>query len=284
MKPIAPLGRVPPVSAIDGTEWVAVSRLLLISCLLLAAGCGVADVAAGVEVVESQIIPAEPPVEGLGDDEAVVADQGRPLGGVPASGRFSEILAPVDIVSGPSLPRRPESVAVIGDSLTLSAQEEIAAALALTGIEVVAVDGFENRRMTRGSGAVPPGTTAIEAVLESAAPELWVIALGTNDVGAQTGTEAFRQDMDGLLDLLPADASVIWVDLWIRDRLDGIVEANEAIRLELGLRRGVGAVVDWHTQAAHPGIITSDGVHLTADGKQLFADSIVNAIDSTFGD
>ena len=213
-----------------------------------------------------------------------VAEQGQPLGGVPASGRFSEILAPVDIVSGPSLPQRPESVAVIGDSLTLSAQEEIAAALALTGIEVVAVDGFENRRMTRGSSAVPPGTTAIEAVLESAAPELWVIALGTNDVGAQTGTEAFRQDMDGLLGLLPADASVIWVDLWIRDRLDWIVEANEAIRLELGLRRGVGAVVDWHAQAAHPGIITGDGVHLTADGKQLFADSIVNAIDSTFGD
>ena len=285
MKPTAPLGRVPPVSAIDGTEWLAVPRLLLISCLLLAAGCGAADVAAGVEVVESQSIPAEPRVDGLGDDEAVaVAEQDQPLGGVPAGGRFSEILAPVDIVSGPSLPRRPESVAVIGDSLTLSAQEEIAAALALTGIEVVAVDGFENRRMTRGSSAVPPGTTAIEAVLESAAPELWVIALGTNDVGAQTGTEAFRQDMDGLLGLLPADASVIWVDLWIRDRLDWIVEANEAIRLELGTRRGVGAVVDWHTQAVHPGIITSDGVHLTADGQQLFADSIVNAIDSTFGD
>jgi lysophospholipase L1-like esterase len=276
-------GQVPPGCRIEGTEWFAVSRLLLISCVLLVAGCGYADAAAGVEVVESARSPMTPPAEPLGDDDQVaVVEQGRPLGGFPASGRFSEILAPVDIVSGPSLPRRPESVAVIGDSLTLSAQEEIAAALALTGIEVVAVDGFENRRIASGSSAVPSGTTAIEEVLESAAPELWVIALGTNDVGAQTGTEAFRQDMDGLLGLLPADASVIWVDLWIRDRLDWIVEANEAIRLELGRRRGVGAVVDWHTQAVHPGIITSDGVHLTEDGQQLFADSIVNAIDSTF--
>jgi lysophospholipase L1-like esterase len=191
-------------------------------------------------------------------------------------------LAPVDIVSGPSLPALPVSVAVIGDSLTLSAKEEISEALASTGIELVAVDGVENRRMTSGSSEVPPATTAIKAVLEEAEPELWVIAMGTNDVGAQTGTEVFREDMDELLDLLPADASVIWVDLWIRDHDDRIVEANEAIRLELGRRRGVGAVVDWHTQADNPGIITRDGVHLTTDGQQLFADSIVNAIATTF--
>lgn len=269
------------MARIDQTEWIAVSRLLLTSCLLLVAGCGANELSVGVEVVDSQSITPSATYVPLGPgDLGFDFQDARPS--VSPGGRFSELFAPVDIVSGPSLPVLPMSVAVIGDSLTLSAKEEISEALASTGIELVVVDGMENRRMTSGSGDVPPATEAIEAVLEESEPELWVIAMGTNDVGAQTGTEVFRENMDELLDLLSADASVIWVDLWIRDHDDRIVEANEAIRLELGRRRGVGAVVDWHTQADNPGIITRDGVHLTADGQQLFADSIVNAIATTF--
>ncbi len=277
------VGRVPPISATDRTEWVAVPRLVLLSCLLLVAGCSAAEVTAGVEVIESRSIAIEPAIAAAGSAQAA-PQNGESDTELSANGLFNDLLASIDVVSGPPLPARPRSVAVIGDSLTLSAQEEISAALELAGIELFIVDGAENRRMTSGSSEVPPATASIEAVLQDAQPELWVFALGTNDVGAQTGTDVFREDMNVMLDLLPVNASVIWVDLWIRDRDGKIVEANEAIRLELGRRRGVGAVVDWHTQADNPGIITRDGVHLTADGQQLFADSIVTAIDATFAD
>lgn len=261
------------------------SRLFLIPCLLMVAGCAANGVTAGVEVVQSQSEPI--PRQGPSAFERVQARLAElePPGDGQVPGDEDEDASPlVDIVSGSALPPRPASVVVIGDSLTLSAQEEIVVALAPTGIELVAVDGAESRRMTRGSSEVPPATKAIATVLEDTRPGLWVIALGTNDVGAQTGTEIFREDMGELLGLLPGDAPVIWVDLWIRDHDDRIVEANEAIRLELAGRQALGAVVDWHTLADTPGIITGDGVHLTDEGQQLFAEAILAAIDSSFGD
>ena len=262
------------------TEWVAVPRLALISCMLLLAGCGASSVTAGVEVVESRSAVVERP--GLDPSADDPSSAGADADDSTLDDRFVDVLPGIDVAGGSSPVSRPRTVAMIGDSLTLSAQDEITAALGRTGIHVVSVDGVESRRMVRGSKEVPSGASAIEQILETSDPELWVIALGTNDVGAQTGTEAFRDDMDQLLRLLPSDASVIWVDLWIRDHDDQIVRANEAIRSELSRRRRVGAVVDWHTRADAPGIITGDGVHLTDEGQLLFAESIVIAIDSTF--
>ncbi len=257
----------------------AVPRLALISCMLLA-GCGAGSVTAGVEVVESRTVAVERP----GPDAAVVDDPSSVGDGSSLDDRSFEVLTGIDIVAGSTQASRPRSVAMVGDSLTLSARDEIASALGRTGIDVVAVDGVESRRMVRGSKQVPSGASAIEQILETSDPDLWVIALGTNDVGAQSGTDVFRDDMDQLLGLLPANASVIWVDLWIRDRDDQIVRANEAIRSELARGRRVGAVVDWHTRADAPGVITRDGIHLTDEGQLLFAESIVVAIDSTFAD
>ena len=174
-------------------------------------------------------------------------------------------------------------MAVVGDSLTLSAVEEIETALAAAGLRVVAVDGAESRRMARTAGGVSSGVDAVELIQAGADPDLWVIALGTNDVGAQSGDEVFREDVDRLLGLLPADVPIIWVDLWIRDMGDQVERANDSIRSQLAGRRGVAAVVDWHAHGEDPGIITGDGVHLTNEGQQLFADSMVNAIASTFG-
>ena len=55
------------------------------------------------------------------------------------------------------------------------------------GIDVLAVDGLENRRMVRGGTDVPPGVDAIGDILVAGhEPELWVIALGTNDVTIST--------------------------------------------------------------------------------------------------
>lgn len=250
--------------------------------MLLVAGCGANQASAGVEAVESRSTPEGYSAAAFERVQAGLGEFGQ-LGVQPPSSA-ADAASSVDIVAGPQLPPRPRNVAVVGDSLTLSAAEEIDAAMASADIRVLTVDGAENRRMIRGGGEVPSGSSAIEAILDEAQPELWVIALGTNDVGAQVGADAFREEMVELLTQLPSDAPVIWVDLWIRDRDDQIVVANRVIRSELGRRRAFAAVVDWHTRADAEGIITGDGVHLTTDGQQLFADSIVEAIDASFSD
>jgi lysophospholipase L1-like esterase len=238
-------------------------------------------VAAGVEVVESRGDVVSPVGAASVDASDQAADDPTDRSTL---GQISEMFPPVDVVAGSRLaPQpRPRTVAVVGDSLTLSAVEEIETALVAAGLRVVAVDGAESRRMARSSRGVSSGVDAIESIQELADPDLWVIALGTNDVGAQSGDEVFREDVDRLLDLFPPEVPIIWVDLWIRDMGDQIAQANDSLRTRLADRQGVAAVVDWHAHGDDPGIITSDGVHLTDEGQQLFAASMANAFATTF--
>lgn len=179
---------------------------------------------------------------------------------------------------------RPSTVAVVGDSLTLSAEDEILKALVRDGLYVVAIDGVESRRMSHGSTELPPGTEAVEQIRSAAEPGVWVIALGTNDVASVESLDGFRAQMREVLDLIPADDPVIWVDLWIRGREGPIGRANMLIRSELRRRSGGSAVVDWYSHGEEDGIITGDGVHLTQLGQDLYAASISAAIDELFAD
>ena len=259
----------------DQPQWGVVSRIALIACALLTAGCGMPEANAGVAVVGT--------LGTLPSPESTIAITSPALGVDSASDRFQDGLPTIDVVAGPNRPPRPRTVAVVGDSLTLSAQDEITAALEDDGLTVIVVDGVESRRMTRAAAGVPPGFDSVVEILEQSDPDLWVFALGTNDVGAQSGIDTFKAEMGELLELLPPAAPVIWVDLWIRDRDDDIVIANRSIRTVLGDRQGVAAVVDWHEHAANPGLIVGDGVHLTDEGQVQFAAAIAHAIDTAFG-
>jgi lysophospholipase L1-like esterase len=171
---------------------------------------------------------------------------------------------------------KPETVAVVGDSLTLSAVEELDAWLTDLGLDVLVIDGVENRRMTHRTRTVSSGADAISAILADESPDLWVIALGTNDVGG--GTPALRDDVRTILDLIPDRVPVVWVDLWIRDLADEIVDDNQAIR-SIVATRPRSIVVNWHSFGDDDGLIAGDGVHLTSSGQRMFAASIAARID-----
>ncbi len=230
---------------------------------------------------------------------AVVDSEASPIAEIEviAPSTTIEVLVPLELLVDEPTPdddetiveppaARPTSMAVVGDSLTVSAADEIETALSAIGLDVVAVDGLESRRMTRGGSNLPAGTSAIEEIMADATidaePGLWVIALGTNDVASVGSLDGFRLEMRELLDLIPTDAPVIWVDLWIRDRTESIEEANRLIRTELRQRDGGAAVVDWFAHGDDEGIITGDGVHLTETGRQLFASSIADTVDEMF--
>lgn len=229
---------------------------------LLASGCG-----------------GEPGVEAVGaatetDDGSRVAPGEIPLE-QPALGT-----AAVPVTTSPvTAPALPDSVAVVGDSLTESAADEIEATLTQNGVDVVALDGLSNRRMVRVAGDVPPGTDAIESILAAVdePPDVWVIALGTNDVGGAATPDEFAVDMGTLLDRIPAGAPVVWVDVWIRDLPDQVIAANAVIREVIG-DRGDGVVADWYSRGGEGSAITDDGVHLTGDGRWIFARTILDAL------
>lgn len=245
------------------------ATITALACIAVG-GCGAVSSSGAVDVVASERSPVETTAARVTTTLAFVApiaaDQPRPV--------------PADMLVQPATPH-PSSVAVVGDSLTLSANDEIEFALAVSGFDIVAIDGLESRRMARGSSELPPGVDAVEAIRATSEPDLWVIALGTNDV-ASANLDEFRASMDEVLTAVPTGAPVIWVDLWIRDREESIDDANQLIRTRLERWSGGAAVVDWHAHGEAPGVITGDGVHLTESGRRLFAASIVSGINDLF--
>ncbi len=243
-------------------------QLFACSLALVAAavmsGCGAGDVDAGVEVVD---LPAALTPGGASrakddaEDPAATTDP-----------------AEIDAV----IPSRPRTVAVVGDSLTVSAEDEIRAAFADAGIEVIGFDGRESRRTVRATTDLPSGVDAVTALQAFVEPDLWVIALGTNDVGGQESPEEFRSDVDELLALLPEEVPAIWLDVWVKSRVEACIEANGVLREAAADRPGL-SVVDWFQYGDDPGMILGDGVHLTDDGQQKFAAVMIAEIDARFG-
>lgn len=241
-------------------------------------GCGWDGPTAGVRVVNTAVTP------GADADLDRGATGGR---AAPDTSTEAGTVPPGDADDRPGLENRPGSlgaipmpstVAVVGDSLTVSAIDEIERALARLGVREVLIDGRESRRMASGSGALPSGVAAIEGLIDVAEPDLWVVALGTNDVGAQVEADRFRDDLRATLAAIPADVPVVWVDLWIRDRLDDVVEANTVIRTELSRRPAPSEVVDWFAHGPVDGMVTGDGIHLTDAGQTAFASAIADGV------
>ena len=271
---------------------VSAVRLFLV-CAVALGGCSWDGPPAGVSVVPAMTAaPADDGTDsvavqsdasdgafgGTGGLDGAAESSGSSVAGDDSAGqRAADGVVPV--------PSFPSTVAVVGDSLTLSARDEITAELTDLGLEVLIVDGVESRRMTAGSSSLPSGLDAIEAIRDEFAddePDLWVIALGTNDVGAQVDDERFDDDVRATLAAIGQDAPVVWVDLWIRDRRDDVVAANGAIRGAVGERSAPSGVVGWFAHGAGDGVITGDGVHLTDRGQEVFATAIANQVATTY--
>lgn len=171
------------------------------------------------------------------------------------------------------------SVVVIGDSLTESAEQQITAELEALGLDVV-VDGASSRRLIDDRG-VEPGVAAVRNALTFRSPDVFVVALGTNDVGEKP-PEEIMADVAQIVSLLPADAPLVWVDTWVHAEQRASHYANLAIRQALAGRPST-TVVDWWTHGYDEGVIAGDGIHLQEAGKTLFAELIAEAVEPLIG-
>jgi lysophospholipase L1-like esterase len=171
----------------------------------------------------------------------------------------------------------PADVAVVGDSLTLSAQQEVTDTLGRLGLGVVRVDGQVSRRMTSATDTIRSGLSVVQEIAASSNPQVWVIALGTNDVASGVPADSLSRSVRQVLDAIPPGAMVVWVDTWLRDEFDAVVAGNQIIR-EAVESRPNSVVADFFSYGDDEGIVGSDGVHLTTAGRRLFANVMANGI------
>jgi lysophospholipase L1-like esterase len=262
------------------------SAYLVAGALMLVAGCTddgpawsqavIVDAPAAASTTTSDV-DASPGAAGVDPEPAIPVPASSETPGVDVATQDLGVLLGSATSLPDSLP--PVDVAVVGDSLTLAAQTDIESTLSALGLGVVAVDGQESRRMTHRTDTIRSGLDAIAQIRNVSPPSVWVIALGTNDVGAGSSNDSIRRNVRSVLAAIPPDASVVWVDVFIRDRRREVERANTIISEEVLARPGT-VVAEFFSHGDDDGIVGGDGVHLTRAGRRLFAEVMAGGITS----
>jgi lysophospholipase L1-like esterase len=173
------------------------------------------------------------------------------------------------------------TVAMVGDSITVGATPALEQAFGSLGLDVVAIDAQEGRRIAESAGDLRSGIDAVGTVAASQVPDLWVIALGTNDI-AHYDPAGYSSVVSQLLAALPdTSAPVVWVDVYNGAAVDATRELNTALN-DVLRGRPDSVVAPWSAVAGEAGIVY-DEVHPTEEGNQLFASTVAEAVTSLTG-
>jgi lysophospholipase L1-like esterase len=170
-----------------------------------------------------------------------------------------------------------DTVAMVGDSITVGSEAELVAAFTGLGLPDVEINAESGRRMIVGNG-IPSGLDGIADVLaEGDEPDLWVIALGSNDIAGYEPDE-YGAAIGELLAAIPADAPIAWVDCYLTNYAEESAQFGAALREALAAR-GNATVVDWASIAPDDGVLT-DNVHPSGFGRTEFARRVAAAVDA----
>jgi lysophospholipase L1-like esterase len=174
-----------------------------------------------------------------------------------------------------------ESVVMIGDSITVGAQPFLQEQFEQLGFADVAIVAKELKRVSQNIRDNPSGADIASFVAtDSARPgdeQLWIIALGTNDISQYDSVDDIVAAMETVINSVPDNAPLIWVNTYFEDRPEDTAEVNTAIEQIVG-SRGNAVVGRWNQIAPSEGVLRSDGVHPNSDGAKVFAALVTTTV------
>ena len=128
------------------------------------------------------------------------------------------------------------------------------------------------------TNGVRSGLEGVADVLaEGPVPDLWVVALGSNDIAAYAPDE-YSTAINELLAAIPADAPIVWVDCYLTDHQEASAAFGTTLR-EVLATRGNTTVVDWASVAQEDGVLT-DNVHPSGFGRVEFARRVTDGVEA----
>ena len=209
-----------------------------------------------------------------GDDDDNAAGGTLPLygGTVPPGGPAIDLTPSAGRGGG-------REVVVIGDSITVASAPRILEGASEIGADVTVL-AETNRRIAVGSDP-SAGTDVIADVLADGDPDVVVVALGTNDIGKYGSIEEYAAEIDELVDELPEDLPLVWINTYLSRIPDDSAAFNAAL-IETLSERGNATIGRWSSIAQQGGMLR-DGVHPSEDGEQRFADLVLGEIDNWLG-
>ncbi len=224
-------------------------RTLLLAAVVAAAGC--------TETVRSPPAARSQPA-GVGG-----------VGVLPATPRVSTV------------PARVRSVAMIGDSITKLSEKALQSVFTAQGIADAKIDAQVSRRIKVGNGKSEPlnGERVLDDLLAAGTdPDVWVVALGTNDVSSYDAAELGGL-IDEMLGRLPDGVPTVWIDVYLPDRRDDTERFNTVLRDRI-VDRAKTSIGSWSAVAsADPkALISGDRIHPSDAGEVAFAALVGNAV------
>lgn len=190
--------------------------------------------------------------------------------GIDLEGAPGELGTHGDVASDPD---EIDAVVMIGDSITKGSLPALDERFDQLGMSSVTIEAENGKRMAVSSTENPSGSSLAEFVAEfddDHSDQLWIVALGTNDIGQYDSPDEIAAAVNEVLDRVPDEAPLVWVDTYFRDRPEQQELVNSIIRDRVE-RRGNSVIAPWSVFAPEDGVLTSDGVHPTSGGTEVFA-------------
>lgn len=174
-----------------------------------------------------------------------------------------------------------QSIVMIGDSITVGAQPFLQDQLEQLGFGEVTIVAQERKRVSQDIRDNPSGADiATFVAADSALPadeQLWIVALGTNDISQYGSVEDIVDAMEMIIDAVPEESPMVWVNTYFADRPEDTAEVNTAIEQIVG-DRGNATVGRWNQIAPSEGVLSGDGVHPNSDGAKVFAALVTTTV------
>lgn len=173
-----------------------------------------------------------------------------------------------------------DSITMIGDSITVASEQAIAQQFAQIGFDDVTIVAQGGKRMAETAGDNTSGVRIASFLASEGdgapAETLWIVALGTNDIGQYSDAAEVQSAVDSIIDAVPAASPLIWIDTYFEDEPEATAEMNAAITRAVS-ERGNATVAPWSAFAAAEGVLSDDGVHPTEQGVLTFAGVVTSA-------
>ena len=175
-------------------------------------------------------------------------------------------------------------IVMIGDSITVGALAHLEERFEALGYPEAVIEAQSGKRVNVDAGDNRSGTYVASGIVEEMgwngdtdhADELWIVALGTNDINQYSTGEELGAAIDSLLAEVPEESEIVWVDTAYVGSADGADMVNETIADRIALR-GDSSIAYWSAVAYRDGVLSGDGVHPTEVGSEVFAATVVAA-------
>ena len=172
--------------------------------------------------------------------------------------------------------------AMVGDSITKASSKILTEVLGNQGFTDINIEAEVSRRIAVGDGKAEPLSgvkTLFTMISDGIQPDVWGIAMGTNDVGKYKTTDEYAALIDQMLAMPDAKVPILWVDVYNPNQLAGTKMFNEVLR-ERASARANTTVLSWFDLASDPKekILRTDHIHPNEKGTLVFADLVSAAL------